>query len=155
MEASADENGHLFDRLDCALAWASFARQEKEETALGAYRVALELLDTSVTIARDLEMQHARLAKRNDSSDVRGLASDAAALAIDQQQARLAVELLEQGRGILFAQLGRYRTPLDELRAVDGDLASEFAAISSQLEGAVQLKNGQSGAGDDVGRYAC
>lgn len=148
-----EQSGRLSVRLASALDWVFFARQKQHGSALEAHRTALELLDTSVTITHSLDAQHARLAegKKSSGTSIRGLASDAAALAIEQQRPRAAVELLEQGRAILFAQLGRYRTPLEDLRAVDGDLAKEFVELSAQLESAVVATN-QTTEGDDVGR---
>lgn len=57
---------------------------------------------------------------------------DATAWALAQKKPQRAVEILEQGRGVLFTELGRYRTPLDELP--NRELAAKFAELSSQLE---------------------
>ncbi|KAG8884018.1 hypothetical protein FRB98_002659 [Tulasnella sp. 332] len=91
---------------------------------------------------------------------VKSLASDAAAVALNEKQPRRAVELLEQGRGVLLAQLVRYRTALDDLHAISPRIAAEFTELSSQLENSlhrnsvdeIDITIGASGP-DIVGRY--
>lgn len=79
------------------------------------------------------------------------LGSDAAALALDQQDPRKAVELLEQGRGILLSQMEYLRSPMDNLRGVDAEMANEFGTVSSQLE-ALIIKPSKDYREHDVGR---
>ena len=43
----------------------------------------------------------------------------------------MALEMLEQGRSLLFNQAGRYRTPIDGL---EDTLTEEFRAISARME---------------------
>lgn len=124
--------GSVSVRLSCAFEWVSFARKTHHRTITEAYSAALELLSLWVTIARSLEAQHARFAAKDIYASSRGLAEDAAALAVAQQLPRRAVEILEQGRGILFTELESYRTPLDDLP--DRKVAARFAELSSQLE---------------------
>jgi CHAT domain len=63
------------------------------------------------------------------------LACDAAAWAIEAGQPERAVELLEQGRGILLAQSLDRRARYHDLRLAAPDLADEFAGIDDALEG--------------------
>jgi tetratricopeptide (TPR) repeat protein len=62
------------------------------------------------------------------------LACDAAAWAIEAGQPERAVELLEQGRGILVAQAAELRAREHDLRRLRPDLADQFAGIDDRLE---------------------
>lgn len=98
-------------------------------------------MDTSITVAWVLERQHEHLAKDialgPESVSFASLVYDAAALAIEQEKPRDPVEILEQGRGLLFNQLGRYRTCLDNPQGAHRDLADQFKDLSAQLESSV------------------
>jgi hypothetical protein len=92
----------------------------------------LSLLDRCLVLAPTVESQQNFLAATNIVP--KALALDAASSAIDAGELRSAVELLEQGRAVLWSKLRGYRHPLDELRAIDEELADQFKALSSQLE---------------------
>jgi hypothetical protein len=61
---------------------------------------------------------------------------NAVALAIQAEKYELAVEWMEQGRSIVWAQLLQLRSPLDDLRTVYPQLADEFEQVSRRLEAA-------------------
>jgi CHAT domain len=61
------------------------------------------------------------------------LASDATSYAIEKGELEKAVELLEQGRVLLWSETRGFRTPLDRLRQVDETLADRFASTSRAL----------------------
>ncbi|KAH7920930.1 hypothetical protein BV22DRAFT_1132700 [Leucogyrophana mollusca] len=118
-------------RLESSLDWVSKSRGHSSQVA--AYRASLDLLDRHVVVAPSLLSRHHILRTIAPSS----LASDAAACAIGRGQLDAAVELLEQGRALLWTQLARFRTPLDTLRAL-GDrgrrLAIKLEHLSRLLE---------------------
>lgn len=62
-----------------------------------------------------------------------GLAAEAASCAIAAGDADGAVELLEQGRGVLWSQLLDSRTELGALEAVDTKLAGRLTAVEREL----------------------
>lgn len=62
------------------------------------------------------------------------------------------MEILEQGRGILFRELQRYRTPLEDLP--DRTLAARFAKLSCQLEGSLVSGPKVGVTAEDSGRRA-
>ncbi|GJE92059.1 CHAT domain-containing protein [Phanerochaete sordida] len=97
------------EHLQHAMLWARLAHEEHHPSTLDAYRVCLEIMEEKVVTAPTLEMQH------DVVRDQRFLPSNAAAYAIDQGNLALAVELLEQGRALLWSQIRRLRTPLDQL----------------------------------------
>lgn len=127
-------------RLMAALLWAreSAARGDSAD-AVEAYRVALENL-TRLAIPGLRRADGERLL-----DEWRGIARDAAAEAILIGQLDTAVEFLEQGRGILWSQLLRQRSSLDELRDRHPELASE-------LSSALRVLTIEHSADDDTGR---
>lgn len=118
----------LRGRLTASFEWIRLARRFKHGSLDDAYAAALEIAELRLTISRNLEAQQVR------QLEFRTLASDAAALAIGKDDVERAVEILEQGRGAILLQLGRYRTPLEDLRAVDQELADSYTAVSFELE---------------------
>jgi hypothetical protein len=63
-----------------------------------------------------------------------GFASEGAALALHNGQPERAVELLEQGRSVLWSQALQTRTDLSELRDVAPDLADRLTAVRLALD---------------------
>jgi hypothetical protein len=62
------------------------------------------------------------------------IASDAASSAIEAGDLETAVELLEQGRAILWSKMQGYRHPLGKLRDINQSLADDFERVSRELE---------------------
>ncbi|KDQ55020.1 hypothetical protein JAAARDRAFT_181029 [Jaapia argillacea MUCL 33604] len=119
-------------QLIAAVRWASLAEENRHVSSLVAYTRSLHLLDRQVSVGRDVSSR--RTLRTGVSLTI---ASDAAACAVDEGQCELAVELLDQGRGLLWAQLIRYRTSLDDLRRLGNEettLADEFDQLSKLLE---------------------
>jgi hypothetical protein len=129
-EATTLNTCPLTGRLKASLMWTSISRQHQHGTAMEAYVTALELLHASVAISRTLGSRYMNL---STDSRHQSLGPDAASLAIANGDIIRAVELLEQGRSILFTQLGQYRAPIDDLREVDPILADQFTTLSAQL----------------------
>ncbi|KAG8887968.1 hypothetical protein FRB98_008641 [Tulasnella sp. 332] len=159
-EACSHEHGTLASRFDASLSWKQLALQHAHPSALNALSTALELLDMWVTMSSSLDSQHSRIVAGEMYGHVQSLASDAAAVALDSKQPQRAVELLEQGRGILFAQLIRYRTALDDLSAASPRLAAEFTTLGSRLENSVKQDHTSRSSGsqsisgsDEIGRH--
>lgn len=68
-------------------------------------------------------------------SQVVGLASDAAAVALQARQtAAIALSLLEQGRGVLGTSIEEIRTDILDLRDKDSKLADQFLRLRDELE---------------------
>ncbi|MEU1899154.1 CHAT domain-containing protein [Nocardiopsis dassonvillei] len=63
-----------------------------------------------------------------------GLASDAAAAALQRDDTGLALSLLEQGRGILLSRLLQNDSDLEALRAKNPELASEYEWLRTALD---------------------
>ncbi|KIO23449.1 hypothetical protein M407DRAFT_27056 [Tulasnella calospora MUT 4182] len=120
------------DRFDACMTWINLAKQYKHQSLLQAFQTGIDLLVLSVATARTLSGQQEEL--RALVANASSLASDAASYALELQEPRLAVELLEQGRTILFGQLYRMRTPIDDLREHHPTEAEEFEDLSRQLQ---------------------
>lgn len=95
---------------------------------------ALSLLDIVVSGTQSAEKRYTQLSTNRIIKNARGVASDAAAIAVSQGDLQLAVTLLEQGRMIIFTQIRRYRTPLDDLNALAPELANRFMKLSHDLD---------------------
>ncbi|RVX42138.1 CHAT domain-containing protein [Nonomuraea polychroma] len=67
------------------------------------------------------------------------LARDAAAAAIRTGDADRALELLEQGRGVMFAQVIGDRAGHDRLRAAAPELADRFGEVQDELDAAERM----------------
>ncbi|WP_432107798.1 CHAT domain-containing protein [Streptomyces sp. AA1529] len=88
-------------RLDTAQKWALFEAERNAWTsALEAYRIAVHTLPLLAHRGLDRSDQELHLARRAGI----GLAADAAACALNTGDPALAVELLERGRGVVWAQ---------------------------------------------------
>lgn len=126
-------------RLRAAYHWARLARTSSSESALDAYITTLMLLEKTITQSKSLEARHTYLSNNSilPRLELAELATDACSCAIDQGKIELAVELLEQGRATIMTQLGRYRTQLDNITAVDTRLANEFQRLSRRLDASI------------------
>jgi hypothetical protein len=100
-------------------------QQQAYEAASLAVSLVPKLLSRSL---QNSDKQHAL-------SQVVGLASDAAAAALQAGQAPLvALGLLEMGRGVLAASLEEMRTDILDLREREFELAEQFLRLRDELE---------------------
>ena len=116
------------DRFDAAVRWAREAHC-CHQSAVHAYTKSLTLLGRRLILAPTIESQQNLLA-----TVPKTLALDAASNSINRGEFRSAIELLEQGRAILWSKLRGYRHPLDKLRTIDKELFDQFETFSGQLE---------------------
>ncbi|KAH8105727.1 TPR-like protein [Phellopilus nigrolimitatus] len=126
---------HVFSntlmRLSVAVRWAALARSQRHVSTVKAYRLALSLLESWLVISPTVQMQHKILSGKNGYQT---LASDAASYAIEIGDVAQAVEMLEQGRALIWSQLRGFRTPIEQLREVNKGLADRFLTTSRELE---------------------
>jgi tetratricopeptide (TPR) repeat protein len=108
-------------RFQAAKHWAKFADDAKDDTALEAYRTAIERLSYWAMLAPDMQSR-----QRVVTHSGGGLARDAAACAIRLGRLDKAVEFLEQGRMIFWSH-----EPLDR---VDQETRQKFQNIALQFE---------------------
>ncbi|KAG1842271.1 CHAT domain-containing protein [Suillus subalutaceus] len=122
----------LLLRLRASLRWVRHARQNSHGTELEAYASSMQLLDAYMSTTASVSSRH------NIMKDFPNtLAVDAASCALRSGDVCHAVELLEQGRTIIWTQMTRLRTPLDDLQ-IHGDhaaaLMKKFRDLSSLLD---------------------
>ncbi|KAG1724870.1 CHAT domain-containing protein [Suillus lakei] len=122
----------LLSRLKASLRWVRRADQHTHGTQLEAYATSMQLLDAYVSTTASVAARH-KVVKDLPST----LAVDAASCALRRGDARRAVELLEQGRTVIWTQMTRLRTPLDNLQT-RGDhavaLRDKFRTLSFLLD---------------------
>lgn len=98
------------------------------ESALPDYAKAVALVPLVVSrhlVRGDRQIRLTRLA---------GLASDAASCALNAGNPRLAIELLEHGRGVILSQTLDTESDLTELRDQTPRLATRFESLCSQMD---------------------
>ncbi|KAG2746738.1 hypothetical protein P692DRAFT_20739459 [Suillus brevipes Sb2] len=124
--------GGLLFRLRASLRWVHHADKHRHGTELEAYGTSMQLMDAYMSATASVSSRH-RAMKDFPST----LAVDAASCALRGGDVRRAVELLEQGRTIIWTQMTRLRTPLDSLRAYNDHAAAlmkRFRDLSSVLD---------------------
>ncbi|KAI0247150.1 CHAT domain-containing protein [Lactifluus subvellereus] len=121
------------DRLTAAYKWTVTAHATRHSSALTAYRKALYLLQRAIDLGPTVHNRHEYISGP-DIEHIRSLSMDAASYAIESCAYEEAIEMLEQGRALLWSGMRSLRTPLDHLRGVDKSLADEFTEISQALE---------------------
>ncbi|KAG0695132.1 CHAT domain-containing protein [Suillus ampliporus] len=133
--ASSASGIHTWNQLTEALDWRKDADIFHHSSALEAYKTSMKLLDRHIMVTPTVSGRYKAMLS-GVLRDTPSLAADATACAISEGDLELAVELSEQGRGLLWSQMSRFRATLDDLRAVDdegGRLADEFEFLSAQL----------------------
>ncbi len=119
-------------RVLAAHAMAEWAVEDHEmPTAEAAYATAVELLAEVAWHGLERPVRQAHL------SAWRGLAEDATACALAIRRHERAVELLEQGRTVLWTQRLHHRTDLRCLRAANSAIAERLDEIRSELDQSV------------------
>ena len=120
-----------FADLQCAKQWIQAAEECKNGTTILAYRTFFHLSVHHLATLPSLP-QHLALFKQLVTS----LAVDALSAGIRYGNPAIAVELIEQGRGVFWSQLFRLRSPLDEVIVSGGTgkkLADKFIHLASLL----------------------
>ncbi|KIK33641.1 hypothetical protein CY34DRAFT_813494 [Suillus luteus UH-Slu-Lm8-n1] len=133
LKTAADTvSGGLLNRLQSGLRWVRHAAEYRHGTELDAYATSMQLMDAYMSTTASVSSRHS--AMKNFPGT---LAVDAASCALRSGDVRRAVELLEQGRTLIWTQMARLRTPLDSLQT-HGDhavaLLQRFRDLSSLLD---------------------
>ncbi|KAF9062799.1 CHAT domain-containing protein [Rhodocollybia butyracea] len=148
------QTGHLEDLTECVSAskesaediyslvsnslmavsnWVEITRpyHDLSQSNLEAYITGLSLISRSLSMIPMISLQYQHLLS---VIKLPGFVSDGASQAIQLGQLSLAVEMIEQGRGLLWSELRGLRTPMDRLQALDSSLVDELMQINHQLE---------------------
>jgi hypothetical protein len=108
--------------------WISVATLINHQSLLEACECAIGLLPTVAWLGLPVADRHEQLI------EVGEVARDAAAIAISFEQHEKALEWLEQGRSIVWNQILQLRTPVDELRIINPDLADRLVKVSRLID---------------------
>ncbi|MFB7505604.1 CHAT domain-containing protein [Streptomyces broussonetiae] len=129
LRAAAEADGSsVQDRLFAARCWAGVAMEAGDRAdALVAARAAVTLLREFGWAGLDRDDQVRSI------QDGKAMPREAAALAIDNGQPELAVELLEQGRSVLWTSTLHLRGDLAALAAHDPARAAELEQVRATL----------------------
>ncbi|VDB87776.1 unnamed protein product [Peniophora sp. CBMAI 1063] len=101
------------------------------ESLLTAHSQVIDILPEVMWLGHDIQRRF------EESSRLGRLVSTAVSVAISADALRRAVEWLEAGRAIIWAQISSLRTPLDELQAAFPDLAESLRGIQTRLQRSV------------------
>ncbi|KZP05699.1 hypothetical protein FIBSPDRAFT_805582 [Athelia psychrophila] len=118
-------------RYRCASRLVVTLKKHDQALLLETYQLALNLLQLVLAVYPDVELRRTALGADRLSPI---LAMSAAAHAIGKGQPEKAVEMLEQGRGMLYSNIRGYRQPVEAVRQYDSPLADRFKATSDELE---------------------
>jgi tetratricopeptide (TPR) repeat protein len=128
-EASEVPTGAPGSRLGAARRWAVLAADNgRVHTAVDAYTVAVRLLPVVAWAGLD------RATRQEQLAQWAGLAADAASCAVLDGRPEFAVELLEQGRSLLWAQALNLRGDLTRLAGTVPALARRLDRIRATLD---------------------
>ncbi|WP_327664608.1 MULTISPECIES: CHAT domain-containing protein [unclassified Streptomyces] len=125
-EAVGDSSSPLQTRLAAAVGLGELGAGGP--LSVEGYGAAAELLPQMAWIGLRRDDQRWLLSRWQ------GVSTAAAAAAIAEGRVAYAVEVLEQGRAVMWGQLARLRTRVEEARAADPDLARRLAEIRAELD---------------------
>ncbi|KAI0316762.1 TPR-like protein [Amylostereum chailletii] len=130
-KAANDPSGPSSHRLEASRQWALLLSSSPSTSSpLEAYRVVLALVPRMVWLGSNL-------CRRSEALPaVAEVVSEAVAAAIAAGDLTCALEWLEEGRRVIWGQMLQLRTPLDDLRAVDPELAGDLERTSRALDDA-------------------
>ena len=92
----------------------------------------MSLVQKSISFAPTVSVQHVRLVAMGQNGQTMPL--DYASYQIDLGRLEEAVEILEQGRALLWSEMRGLRTPVIQVIEEDSSLAKRFAEINQELE---------------------
>ncbi|KAF9062631.1 CHAT domain-containing protein [Rhodocollybia butyracea] len=130
-KATAHTPASMMARLNACRTWISAAQSCQHPSTLSAYETYIDLLGLHLMSIPSLDEQRTTLIM---IPDLPTLGMDAAAVAIDAGEYEKAVELLERGRGILWARMRGYRRTLFGTQGPHSELARKFLDINRELE---------------------
>jgi tetratricopeptide (TPR) repeat protein len=119
-------------RFHLACTWALFAQEIQHPSASTAYETALSSMQDIASFSPTLQLQHVTLATLPDYSHEMPLAY--ASYQVERGQLEKAIETLERGRSLLWSEMRRLRTSIDQLLDADPELGHKFATLNRDLE---------------------
>ncbi|PVF95782.1 hypothetical protein CPB86DRAFT_875431 [Serendipita vermifera] len=143
--------GPPIDRFNAAQRWSFIASITNHSSLLDAYESAITVMPLVAWLGLSISDRHRHLV------EIGGITREAAAAAISLGQYDKAVEWLEQGRSIVWTQILQLRTPVDQLRDVNLELAESLIRVSRLLgqgqDPGDSLNGGQQSAEEKARQY--
>jgi tetratricopeptide (TPR) repeat protein len=134
-------------RFSAVQHWIIITSLINHHSLLTAYECAIGLMPLVAWLGLPISDRHRHLIQ------IGGIARDAVSAAISFKQYEKALEWLEQGRSIVWNQILQLRTPVDELRAVDSDLADHLLEVSQLLDRGVEGRGSLGSTEEDAQQY--
>ncbi|KAF8961525.1 CHAT domain-containing protein [Flammula alnicola] len=126
--AASSRTGSIRWKFRAASFWAHCARYFRHGNPMAAYALSMELLPRLAWLGLSIPLRHQQLFEAGE------VVVDAVAAAIEQSQYDIAIEWLEQGRSVIWAQLIELRTPAGDLARAHPKLATNLQRLSERLE---------------------
>ncbi|EAU81303.2 hypothetical protein CC1G_07233 [Coprinopsis cinerea okayama7 len=149
-QACTYPTGVTLERFRTTLAWAAFALEKNRDQhhwALTAYRHAVSLLPRLIPFSKNMA------SRRNILLHSRGLGATAARVAIELGELEEAVTLLCAVQSMFWTLSLNLRTPIDDLAAVNPELAERLQWLSRSLEQGVLRGPNPNNATNTQGEY--
>ncbi|KZV62715.1 TPR-like protein [Peniophora sp. CONT] len=131
-QSTLKTTGSPSDRLDsakrCAFLLSEYPSFSTADLLLSAHARIIAILPEIIWIGHDISRRY------KESSQVGELVSAAVSVAIAVVAFTRAMEWLEDGRALVWAQLLSLRIPLDELQRSHPELADAFRSVQQQLQ---------------------
>jgi CHAT domain-containing protein len=119
------------NRFLVACKWADVARRTRHPSVSKAYESAVSLMQDTLLFAPTLQLQHATLAR---SHKFHRIPLAYASYWVSLHRLEEAIETLESGRALLWAEMRHFRTSIDQLLQADPQLGHKFAEVNRDLE---------------------
>ncbi|KAJ7919745.1 CHAT domain-containing protein, partial [Mycena leptocephala] len=129
-EASTYIYSSPLTRFNASTRWAEIATLFTHDSGMDAYRTSIKLLPQIAAFNLDINSRHKILSNK----EITMLAFRAANYAIYKEDVEAAAEFLEASRSVFWSRSLDLRTPLDDLRKVNEDLATQLKDLSGELE---------------------
>jgi tetratricopeptide (TPR) repeat protein len=134
MSAADQQSGSPSVRLEAVGHWAVICLYRVQlgistyQALFSIYERAFSLIPQVAWLGNSIEQRH------NTLSWIAEIVNGAASAAIETGNLSRAVEWLEQGRAVVWGQLLRLRSPLDDLYSIDSNISTRLQSLSQELE---------------------
>ncbi|KAH9996702.1 CHAT domain-containing protein, partial [Russula compacta] len=129
--AFEEDDSDAYDRLHIACFWASVARYFNHPSTLAAYQDAMSAMHDSLVVGPTVQAQYTIIGNIGSHMQI---PLEYASHQIERGQLEPAIEVLEEGRALLWSEMRGLRTSTDQLRKVHSTLADKFLILSNALE---------------------
>ncbi|KAG9081349.1 hypothetical protein FS749_007730 [Ceratobasidium sp. UAMH 11750] len=128
--AAQSTTGKASTRFQASQEWAeiSFDHKIGESSVIEAHQQAIALIPQVVWFGKTVKSRY------ESTKEVSKAVTKAFRVAVALKRCDLALEWLEAGRSVVWTQMLQLRTPLDDLRSRDSDLATKLQRIARELE---------------------